>query len=93
MTNIEKKEKNSSDSKTSYFSKAYSYFCTFDNFGQQPALLYNGEETYQTGPGALLSILMNISVVLCIYYRTKMLYTFKVYDLTTQQVILGESEL
>ena len=69
--------------KESAFSIFYSWFCTFDVFGTAPTLNYSGSETYQTGPGAILSIAMNVAVILCIYFRAKMLFKSTIYDLST----------
>ena len=69
--------------KTSVFSSFVSYIRSFDAYGQPIVFNYKGSDSFQTTVGAIISILVNITLVTCVYYRGEMLYNLDIWNLST----------
>ena len=55
------------------FSSLYDSLKSHDEFGQGIAINYQGNETFQTLPGALLSLVSKVMLVIYVFYKGKSL--------------------
>jgi hypothetical protein len=57
------------------FSSLYSFFVSWDNYGEPVMLNYKGETKYKTLPGAMISILGRMFILGYMYFKINALLT------------------
>ena len=66
---------------------AYDYIKSFDYYGTPVTFNYKGNETYQTMPGAILSLFFRVVLVVFLYFKGSQLIFDTNWSLATQQVV------
>ena len=61
---------------------------SFDKFGAALSLNYNGEDSYQTIPGGVLSLIFRVLVLYSLYHKLYQLFTFGNPDFVTFDTVV-----
>ena len=72
---------------------AYKYVKSYDDYGQPVTFNYKGDETFQTMPGALITLTVKVCLLMFLYYKGKQLFMDDNWDLETQIVAANNDDL
>ena len=69
------------------FSMAAKYIRSWDEYGQPLALNFEGEETYKTIPGGIVSLMFLLLMASFAFVKAKSMYNVEEWTLVSQNVL------
>jgi hypothetical protein len=73
--------------------KFYNWMKSFDSYGEPIGLKYEGEDTFKTLPGGIMSILLLIIMVFYSLLKFKYMFNKEQWSLVQQTLVLTVEEL